>query len=172
MPRLVDQTIWRISFQRCLMFGCACFSGSRMESVVLSWSILENTTSGLISLCLQIKKAKLLHILIESDILQRNFSNVSVFYSDLHITFSILTILPCLFLFECVWFNSNNYNNNHIHIRKASLVVWCTLFLYKILIVAFQYILESNQIKLNQPEVQLIKFKMVDALAGPLLPQH
>ena len=82
----------------------------------------------------------------------------------------ISTILPCPFLFECVWFNSNNYNNNHIHIRKASLVVWCTLFLYKILIVAFQYILESNQIRLNQPEVQLIKLRMVDALAAPSSP--
>ena len=165
MPRLIDQTIWLISFQ-CRFI---CDDVHTFQWQVLSWSILESTTSGLISLCLQIKKAKLLHILIESDILQRNFSNVSVFYSDLHITFSILTILPCLFLFECVWFNSNNYNNNHIHIRKASLVVWCTLFLYKILIVAFQYILESNQIKLNQPEVQHIKVKNG---WRPLLPQH
>ena len=67
------------------LWRCACFSGSQMENVAISWSILESTTSGLISLCLQIKKAKLLHILIESDILQRNFSNVSVFFSDPHI---------------------------------------------------------------------------------------
>ena len=127
MPRLVDKTIWRISFKHCLMFGCACFSGSQMENVVLSWSILESTTSGLISLCLQIKKAKLLHILMESDILQRNFSNVSVFFSDPHIIQyqKFYHVPSCLnVLIQHCWINSNNKNNNYIHIRKKHFLLF------------------------------------------------
>ena len=82
----------------------------------------------------------------------------------------ILTNLPGPFMFECV---ESTQTTKIIIIfileKNISCCLMYTWFLYKILIVAFQYILESNQIKLNQPEVQHIKVKNG---WRPLLPQH